>query len=244
MRGLEEVHQELDFWGFMNIGHHGMVNTPIGEVNLKTIVMTWVVMVIIALFAYAATRKMKVERPGTMQIIMEEIFLALRGLVYENIDYRKGAGLVCLIFSLFIFLLISNLIGLVPTMMSPTADINTTLGLALTVFILVHVLGLRFQGKKYFKHYLEPYPVFIVLHVIEELSKPLTLSFRLYGNIYAGEVLVAVLLGMMSFAANMFGGFVFTVIWLSFSIFVSCIQALIFTMLTIAYISQKVAEDH
>ncbi|NTW05143.1 MAG: F0F1 ATP synthase subunit A [Peptococcaceae bacterium] len=244
MRGLEEVEKDLDFWGFMSYGHHGVVHTPIGDVNIKTLIMTWLVMALIALVTFVATRKMKVDKPGTMQVIIEEIFTALRGLVYENIDYRKGAGLVLLIFTLFIFLLFSNLLGLIPTMMSPTADINTTLGLALTVFILVHILGLRFQGKKYFKHYFEPYPVFLPLHLIEELSKPLTLSFRLYGNIYAGEVLVAVLLGMMTLIVNMLGGFVFTVVWLSFSIFVSCIQALIFTMLTIAYISQKVAEDH
>jgi F-type H+-transporting ATPase subunit a len=244
MKSVEQIHEELDFWGFMSIGHHGTVHTPIGDVHLKTLVMTWVVMILIAVVTTAATRNMKVDRPGKLQLMFEEIFLFLRGLVYENIDYRKGAGLMCLIFSLFTFLLFSNLWGLVPTMMSPTADINTTLGMALTVFILVQVLGLRYKKGKYFKHYVEPVPFFLPLTLIEELSKPITLSFRLYGNIYAGEVLIAVLLGLFGLVINVLGGFIASVIWLGFSIFVSCIQAFIFTMLTIAYISQVTAEHH
>lgn len=244
MRGLEEVHKDLDLWGFLNYGHHGVVHTPIGEVNLKTIVMTWIVMILIGIFTVAATRNMRVDRPGKMQLMMEEVFQFLRGLVYENIDYRKGAGLMCLIFSLFMFLLFSNLWGLVPTMMSPTADINTTLGMALTVFILVQVLGLRYKGGKYFKHYVEPVPLFLPLTIVEELSKPITLSFRLYGNIYAGEVLIAVLLGLFGLTVDLLGGFIPSVIWLAFSIFVGFIQAFIFTMLTIAYISQVTAEHH
>lgn len=244
MRGLEEVHKELDFWGFLQYGHHGVVHTPIGEVNLKTIVMTWIVMILIGIFTVAATRNLKVDRPGKLQLMVEEIFNFLRGLVYENIGFQKGAGLMCLIFSLFLFLLFSNLWGLVPSMMSPTADINTTLGMALTVFFLVQILGLRYKGGKYFKHYIEPIFLFLPLTIVEELSKPVTLAFRLYGNIYAGEVAIAVLLGLFSLTADFMGGFLASVVWLSFSTFVGFIQAFVFTMLTIAYISQVTAEHH
>ncbi len=244
MKGIEQVHEELDFWGFLEVGHHGMVHTPIGDVNLKTIVMTWVVMILVGIFTVAATRNMSVDRPGKLQLMVEEIFRFLRGLVYENMDYRKGAGLMCLIFTLFIFLLFSNLWGLVPTMMSPTADVNTTLGMALMVFLLVQVLGLRYNGFNFFKHFVQPNFLFLPITLIEELSKPITLSLRLYGNIYAGEVLIAVLLGLFSLTLDLLGGFIASVVWLAFSIFVSCIQAFIFTMLTIAYISQVVKEHH
>lgn len=244
MKGLEEVHKELDFWGFLHMGDHGVLPTPIGDVNIKTLVMTWVVMILIALFTVAATRAMKLDRPGKLQLMVEEIFQFLRGLVYENIDYRKGAGLMCLIFTLFIFLLFCNLWGLIPTMMSPTADINTTLGMALMVFLLVQILGLRYKGGKFFKHFIEPVPFFLPLTIVEELSKPITLAFRIYGNIYAGEVLIAVLLGLFVGVLNYLGGFIPSVIWLAFSIFVGFIQAFIFTMLTIAYVSQVVAEHH
>lgn len=244
MRGLEEVHKELDLWGFLHMGHHGVVPTPIGDVNIKTLVMTWVVMLLVALFTVSATRSMKLDRPGKLQLMVEEMFLFLRGLVYENIDYRKGAGLMCLIFTLFIFLLFCNLWGLIPTMMSPTADINTTLGMALMVFLLVQVIAFRYKGPKHLKHFLEPVPFFLPLTIVEELSKPITLAFRIYGNIYAGEVLIAVLLGLFSLTVTLLGGFIASVIWLAFSIFVGFIQAFIFTMLTIAYISQVVAEHH
>lgn len=86
--------------------------------------MTWVIMILAALFTVAATRGMKVNKPGKLQLMVEEMFLFIRGLVYDNIDYRKGAGMVCLLFTLFLFLLFSNLWGLIPTMMSPTADIT------------------------------------------------------------------------------------------------------------------------
>ncbi|KJS15194.1 MAG: ATP synthase F0 subunit A [Peptococcaceae bacterium BRH_c4b] len=244
MRGLEEIHKDLDFWGFLHMGHHGVVPTPIGDVNIKTLVMTWGVMILVALFTVSATRGMKVGKPGKLQLMVEEMFQFLRGLVYENMDYRKGAGLMCLIFTLFIFLLFSNLIGLIPTMMSPTADINTTLGMSLTVFLLVQVLGFKYTGGKFLKHYIQPIPLFLPLVIVEELSKPITLAFRIYGNIYAGEVLIAVLLGMFSLTATLLGGFVASAIWLAFSIFVGFIQAFIFTMLSIVYISLVVAENH
>ncbi len=244
MRSVDEIHHDLDLWGFSAMGNHGVWSTPIGDINIKTIVMTWVVMILVALFTVIATRGMKANKPSKLQVTIEEVFMFLRGLVYENIDYKKGAGLICFIFTLFLFLLFSNLWGLIPTMMSPTADLNTTLGMALVVFLMVQVIGLRYKKGKYFKHYIEPMPFFLPLTLVEELSKPITLSFRIYGNIYAGEVLIAVLLGLFSVAAAFMGGFLASVVWLAFSIFVGCIQAFIFTMLTIAYTSQQVSSDH
>lgn len=236
---IDQVHEALNVWGFP----HDAVNLfGFGPVNVKTLVMTWVVMLLVILFTVAATRNMKVDRPGKLQLIVEEMYQFLKGLVDDNLDPKKGAGLMALIFSLFIYLLFSNLWGLVPTMMSPTADVNTTLGMAIMVFILVQILGLKYKGGKFFKHFIEPFPFFLPLVIVEELAKPITLAFRLYGNIYAGEVLIAVLLGLIPLTATIFGGFIASVIWLGFSIFVGFIQAFIFTMLTIAYISQAVEE--
>ncbi|WP_347489367.1 F0F1 ATP synthase subunit A [Desulfoscipio sp. XC116] len=237
---LAIVHDNLNVWGFP----HDAVNFGFGAMNLKTLVMTWIVMGLIILFTVAATRNMQLKRPGKIQLMVEEMFQFLRGLAYENLDPKKGASLMCLLFSLFIFLLFSNLWGLIPTMMSPTADVNTTLGMALFVFILVQVLGLYYRKLGYFKHFFEPFVFFLPIVLVEELSKPLTLAFRLYGNIYAGEVLIAVLLGLVPLTATIFGGFLASVVWLSFSIFVGFIQAFIFTMLTIAYVSQVTAEHH
>lgn len=237
---LSMVHHNLNVWGFPE--------TPVDifgfPMNLKTLVMTWIVMALVILFTVSATRNMQLKRPGKLQLMVEEMYQFLRGLAYENLDPKKGASLMCLLFSLFIYLLFCNLWGLIPTMMSPTADVNTTLGMALGVFITVQILGLYYRKAKYFKHFVEPFVFFLPLVIVEELSKPLTLAFRLYGNIYAGEVLIAVLLGLIPLTVNIFGGFIASVVWLSFSIFVGFIQAFIFTMLTIAYISQVTAEHH
>jgi F-type H+-transporting ATPase subunit a len=237
---LDQVHHALNVYGF----HDPVYIAGLGNVNLKTVVMTWVVMLLVVLFTVTATRNMKVERPGKLQLMVEEVFMFLKGLVNDNMDPKKGAGIMALIFSLFIYLLFCNLWGLVPTMMSPTADVNTTLGMAIFVFILIQILAIKYKGMGYFKHFFQPFVFFLPLVIVEELSKPITLAFRLYGNIYAGEVLIAVLLGLIPLTADIFGGFLASVVWLAFSIFVGFIQAFIFTMLTIAYTSQAISEEH
>ncbi len=120
---------------------------------------------------------------------------------------------------------------------SPTADASVTAGLALIVILLSHYLGLTRNTKHYLKHYFEPYPILFPLNVIKEISKPLTLSLRLYGNIYAGEVMIAVIVGASWF------GIVPLFIWQGFSVFVGAIQAFIFTMLAMVYISQAMIHE-
>ncbi|WP_314589749.1 F0F1 ATP synthase subunit A [Paenibacillus terrigena] len=120
---------------------------------------------------------------------------------------------------------------------SPTADVNVTMGLAFLIFCIVHFLGMTRNTKAYFKSYIEPFPVFFPIKFIEVFSNLLTHGMRLYGNIFAGEVLISVLLG-----AGVFG-IPGLIIWQGFSIFVGCIQAFVFTMLTMVYISHAV-EDH
>lgn len=158
-------------------------------------------------------------------------------------DPKKGAALLGVVVTYIIFILFANLIGLVPTLSSPTADYNTTLGLALCTFAMIYIFGIRYKGLGYFKHYVKPFVFFLPINILEDFAKPITLTFRLYGNIYAGEVLIAVLLGLIGGWAHVFGGFLASVAWLAFSIFVGCIQAFIFTMLSIAYVGQAVG-DH
>lgn len=118
---------------------------------------------------------------------------------------------------------------------SPTADASVTLAMSLSVIILTHIISVKYiGGKNYLKHYFQPSPLFFPLHLIEEFAKVLTLGFRLYGNIFAGEILIAVIL-LMSF-----GGIVPLMIWQGFSIFVGAIQAYVFTILSMVYISQKI----
>lgn len=122
---------------------------------------------------------------------------------------------------------------------SPTADAAVTMALALIVILLSHVHGLTRNGKHYLHHYIEPHPLFLPLTLIKEVAKPLTLGLRLYGNIYAGEVMIAVIMGLGWI------GIPGLMLWQGFSIFVGAIQAFVFTMLTMVYLSQAaIHEEH
>jgi F-type H+-transporting ATPase subunit a len=122
---------------------------------------------------------------------------------------------------------------------SPTADASVTMGLALMVIVLTHYLGLIKNTKQYLHHYIEPHWAFFPLAVIKEVSKLLTLGLRLFGNIYAGEVLITVIL--MAGVA----GILPLIVWQGFSMFVGAIQAFVFTILTMVYISQNLKhEEH
>lgn len=121
---------------------------------------------------------------------------------------------------------------------SPTADASVTLGLAAIVIILSHFLGVTKNTKHYFTHYFKPYAIFFPIHLIEQGANFLTLGLRLYGNIFAGEVMIAVIAKMPSFIA-----WAPLFLWQGFSVFVGSIQAFVFTMLTMVYLGQKLEHD-
>ncbi|WP_236334944.1 F0F1 ATP synthase subunit A [Paenibacillus auburnensis] len=127
---------------------------------------------------------------------------------------------------------------------SPTADPAVAMGLAVMIFLLSHILGITRNTKNYFKHYFEPYPFFFPINLIEQVSKLLTHGMRLFGNIFAGEVLISVILKL---AALGVGGWIASVlgliVWQGFSLFIGTIQAFIFVMLTMVYFSQML-ETH
>jgi F-type H+-transporting ATPase subunit a len=121
---------------------------------------------------------------------------------------------------------------------SPTADVSVAMGLAIMVIFLAHYLGLAKNTKHYLHHYIEPHPAFFPLNLIKEVSKLLTLGLRLFGNIYAGEVLIGVIL-MAGIA-----GIVPLIAWQGFSVFVGAIQAFVFTILTMVYIASNIQHKH
>lgn len=122
---------------------------------------------------------------------------------------------------------------------SPTADLSVTMGLAIVVFLVIHFLGLKDNRKYYLKHFFEPYPVFLPLNLIELIFRPVTLAIRLFANIFAGEVLISTIIMAGAF------GIPIMIAWQGFSIFIGAIQAFLFTMLTMVYISQStIHEEH
>lgn len=247
------MNEETVLWHLGNVTLHG-----------KTLVMTWMVMLLLLIFVLIGVRNLTSGKPGKMQNILEWVVDFVRKMVSDNMDYEKGRPLLGYLVTLIMFVFFSNMFGLIPNLtfnllhnvefaelnkifegpswMSPTADINTTLALAILTILLVIGMGIKHKGIHYFHHFLEPNPAFLLIHVIDMLSKPMTLGFRLFGNIFAGEVLIKVIL--MLPGIWVLPGIIPDTIWLAFSVFVGAIQSFVFTVLTTAYVAQAVAEDH
>ena len=142
--------------------------------------------------------------------------------------------------SLFFFILIANWLELIPSRLNddaphllsaPTADTNLTYALAAVTIVSVWTYGIRTKGwKGYFKHFLEPFPVLLPLNILEELVKPITLALRLFGNIFAGGIMLA-LIGLIPLCA----GWLPNILWKAFDMFIGGIQAFIFALLTVLY---------
>ena len=206
--------------------------------NAETILMTWITMAIVILIAVLATRHLK-EVPVGWQNAVEAVVNLLQGQI-DAIMGPEGRSLAPLFITMFLFLLIANWLGLCPGMASPTNDLNTTLGMAIMVSLVIHGIGLAKQGVSHLGHFFQPFAPFVFLNLIEEVSRPATLAFRLFGNILAGEVLIIILLQLIPWYLN----WAPSCIWLMFSIFVGAIQAFVFTMLSITYIAPSVHAHH
>jgi len=225
----------MEHSGGHEIGSHKLAHFAGLTFNIDTLMMTWLTMGIVIMLAILATRRIELIPRGWQNLLEIAVFTLLEQI--EATMGAKGKRLAPLIITLFLFILISNWLGLVPGFTSPTSDINTTLGLALMVITLVHILAIINKGPgRYFKHFFEPYIPFVVINVIEEIAKPITLSFRLFGNILAGEVLIIVLGLLVPYVAP--------TLWLAFSVFVGLIQAFIFTMLSMSYLANSIQQEH
>jgi F-type H+-transporting ATPase subunit a len=173
--------------------------------------------------------------PSGLQLVFETVTDRVEREVESNMGIRTAPFVVPLAIALFFFILISNWLAVLPHaweeyVRPPTSDVNLTFALALFVMILVWITGIRVQGRNYFKHFVQPYPVLLPLNIIEELVKPITLALRLFGNILAGTVMVgviALLPAVISWAP--------TSAWKLFDLFIGILQALIFALLTIIY---------
>lgn len=224
--------------GGHEIGGHKIAEFLGLTFNMDTLYMTWVAMGIVIVLAVVATRNVKLV-PGTWQNLLEIAVTALLDQIETSIG-PKGKKLAPLIITLFLFLLIANWLGLIPGFTSPTNDINTTLGLALMVVGLAHGLSVINKGpKRYAKHFFEPFIPFVVINIMEEISKPITLAFRLFGNILAGEILIVILGILVPMWIP-----IPNIIWLGFSVFVGMVQAVIFTMLSMSYLSGSMEDEH
>ena len=221
--------------------------------NLGNVLMITVASVVVFLIAVLSTRKLAVKPTG-MQNFMEWVVDFVRNIINSNMDWNTGGRFLVLGVTLIMYIFVSNMLGLPFSVTydgdlwwkSPTADPVVTLTLAVMIVVLTNFYGIKMRGfKGYSKNFVSPMPFLFPLKIIEEFANTLTLGLRLFGNIYAGEILLSLLAGSMATGiwGNVFA-IVPTVIWQGFSVFIGAIQAFIFTMLTMVYMAHKVSEDH
>ncbi len=202
--------------------------------NIDAILMTWIVIGILLTFGYFATRKKHIL-PGPVQALGELFVSQIYKLTEDALDpdmARKYAPLIC---ALFMFLVLSNWIGALPHFHEPTKDLNTPLSLGIMGFFIAHYAGIKAKGfKDYAKEYFEPMFFMAPLNIIGELAKVVSISFRLFGNIMGGSIIVLVVsyLTYSILLPPFLNAF--------FVFFIGAIQAFVFTMLTLVYISVQV----
>ena len=217
----------------LHTGTHAVQQLLGMQVNIDTIFTTWLTALIVFLVVFAASRGKKLVPTG-VQNCVEILVEGLLSQFEKNVG-PKYRQVVPALLTLFLFILTANQLGLLPTehlTASPTSDINTTLGLALAVTLLIHVLFIANQGVgKWIKHFFEPFPVFVFINLVEEISRPVTLAMRLFGNILAGEILLELLYALCPW--------LIPIIWIAFSVFVGCVQAYIFTTLSSVYLKHS-----
>jgi F-type H+-transporting ATPase subunit a len=223
--------------------------------SLNIIISVLVTCIIVFLFCFIGTRKLTVRPSSRGQLLIEYLVGFIRNLISNSLDWKKGQQFHLLGFTIFLFIWVANMLGLFFMLnvdgysywKSPTASPIVTLALALLVVLLTHYFGVKEQGfKEYFLNsYIRPVALLMPIKLLEEFTTILTLGLRLYGNIYAGEIL----LGLIASLANSYGlltwvvGIPLQIVWQGFSIFIGSIQAFVFTTLTMVYLAHKIEHE-
>ncbi len=202
--------------------------------NLEAIAMTWIVIILLIVFGIFARGKNGI-RPRRLQVLGEMYLSAFQKLTEDALGKEMAKTYAPLISALFMFLLLSNWLGIIPHLQEPTRDLNTPLSLGIMGFIIAHYAGIKTKGwKVYLKAYLEPIFFMMPLNVIGEIAKIVSISFRLFGNIMGGAIIILVVSYLTySLILPPF-------LYAFFGLFVGTIQAFVFTMLTVVYISVQV----
>jgi F-type H+-transporting ATPase subunit a len=194
----------------------------------NTVITTWVIMAVIGLFSWLLSRNLRTE-PGSLQTAIEGIVASIENAV-NAVAPDHGRYIMPFIGSLWIFLVIANLTGLIPGLHSPTRDLSATAALAFLVFLSTHWFGLRIQGaKKYLHHYLTPSPILLPFHLISEITRTLALAVRLFGNMMSLEMTALLIL--------LVAGFLAPIPILMLHIIEALVQAYIFGMLALIYVA-------
>jgi F-type H+-transporting ATPase subunit a len=212
--------------------------------NIDTLTSTAFALLVIVFLALWMRRSATHLVPGKLQLFFETIVAQVEEQVGGDLR-RRAPNVVPLAVTIFIFILTANWISVIPSghkpefLPPPTSDINLPLAMGLSVVIWAIAAGIRRRGlRNYLKHLKEPYLALLPINILEELIKPITLALRLFGNIFAGTVLVLLISKLPIFII-----WAPDFIWKLFDMFIGAIQAFIFALLTILYFTQAIGQE-
>jgi F-type H+-transporting ATPase subunit a len=234
----------------IRVGEHPTAHLFGLTINLDIVASTLLAAAIFLFVGYKMRSKVTAGVPGKLQLFWEYIVFDLVGELAESAMGPRGKKYVPIGVTLFLFILICNWIGFIPSSLqpgisaeifpAPTADVNLPLAMALLVIIWVHIDSVRARGVKgYLGHYKEPYVALAPINVIEEITKPITLTFRLFGNLFSGSLMILVMTTLLPIYVVPFG----EIVWKPFDLFIGAIQAYIFMLLTVLYFAMATSHD-
>ena len=229
----------LEKLGLPVVHDFGEAHTLLEKVLLPHITYTWLIMIVLVVVIRLLVRKIELVPRGAQNFFevvvggMEEFMLDVTG--------EEGRFVFPLIGTLAFFILLCNYMGLAPGMFSPTANLNTTLACAIIVVFYTHVIGVKFHGAKYIKHFLGPVlfiaPLMFVIEIISHLARALSLSIRLFGNIFGKEMVIAIFVFLA-------GLYLAPLPILFLGLFVGAVQTLIFCLLSMMYFAGAIEHAH
>ena len=233
--------------GNITIGdHHGVVRVAGMTIYLDVVWTTLIAAGIVLGLGLLMARKVTSGVPGKLQLFWETLVGQVSDLATSAIG-PEGLPFVGLGVTIFFFILVCNWLAFIPSgepgfLAAPTGDVNLPLALALIVIFLVHYNSVKKLGSRgYFRHYKGAYRALTPINVIEEITKPITLTFRLFGNIFSGALMITVIVTLIPPYASWIG----LAVWKPFDeLFIGAIQAYIFGLLTIIYLGMGMAESH
>lgn len=218
---------------------HESIILPAFGLHAHTAMMIYII-IGLAIFSIIMSGRFKMI-PGKLQSVIELVMDAFLKMADENMGH-KGRKYFPLIMTITIFIFISNAVGMIPGLLPPTANLNTTVALALVIFFATHIIGFKEHGIKYIKHFIGPVwymiPLIFPLEIIGHLARPLSLSLRLFGNMMGHEQIVMVMLILMPIAYPLLA--ISTVM----GVLVVFLQSFIFALLSMLYIGGALEEAH
>ena len=199
---------------------------------------TWLVMILLILVAVLVKKSIQTV-PSGLQNFFEPVVAGIENMIEETMG-PKGKAYFPLIATIAFFILVSNLIALIPGFYPPTANLNTNAAMALTVFAMTHVIGVKEHGIGYFKHFCGPViwlaPLMVPIEIIGHLARPLSLTLRLFGNMYGHEIVLMIFFALVPFLVPL--------PMMLMGVLVAFIQTFVFMLLSMIYIAGSLEEAH